>query len=81
MAGKQVALEAAIWAAIVALEEKADLCKGIAKRMHAAGRTSQIERYRSTAATIEQQLVLLRQMVGELIEASPLVEEQGGTSA
>lgn len=81
LVGKQDALEAAIWAAIVALEEKADLCKRIAKRMEAAGRTTQVDRYRSTVETIEQQLDFLRHMIGELIEASPLLEEPGGASA
>ena len=78
LAGKQNALEAALWAAIVALEEKADLCRRISKRLEEAGRTVQVERYQQDIVAIEQQLGFLRRMVDDLLITSPDDAEQGG---
>ena len=76
--GKHDDLEAALWAAIVALEEKADLCRRVGRRLETAGRTGQVERYRQDVLRIEDQLGFLRRMVGELIATSPVLQEQGG---
>ena len=76
--GKHDDLEAALWAAIVALEEKSDLCRRIAKRLETAGRTVQVNRYRQDILRIEDQLALLRRMVDELRSTSPVVQQQRG---
>lgn len=82
MLGKQDALEAALWAAIVALEEKADLARRVARRLEKIGRTSQLDRYKRDIATAEQQLSYLKNMVDELIAMSQVDEdEEGGASA
>jgi two-component system, chemotaxis family, protein-glutamate methylesterase/glutaminase len=81
MVGKQHALEAAVWAAIVALEEKGHLCRRIAKRLEAAGRSSQLERYRRDLLAIEEQLGFLRGMADELIASSLALEEHGEAGA
>ena len=75
--GKHEDLEAALWAAIVALEEKSDLCRRIANRLETAGCTVQAERYRQDILRIVDQLALLRRMVDELIATSPVVHEPG----
>ena len=79
--GTQDDLEAALWAAIVALEEKADLCRRVAKRLETTGRAAQLERYRQEIVRIEHRLGFLRRMVEELIASSPVVHEQGGAGA
>jgi two-component system chemotaxis response regulator CheB len=81
LAGKQDALEAALWAAIVALEEKADLCRRVSKRLGAAGRRSQAERYRRDIEATEEQLGFLIRMVEELIATSSLLYHEGGAGA
>lgn len=73
--GKQDAVEAALWAAIVALEEKADLSGRIAKRLESFGRTRQIERYRSEITSTIEQVQTLRQVVHGLVSAEHEYEE------
>lgn len=75
MVGKHDAVEAALWAAIVALQEKADLDRRIERRLVRAGRTSRVEHYRRDIALTEAQSQVLRQMVEQLNSAEHAFEE------
>lgn len=75
MLGKKDAVEAALWAAIVALKEKADLSRRIGRRLELAGRTSKLERYRRDVAATEAQAEFLREMVEKLNVADHAFEK------
>lgn len=80
--GKQDAVEAALWSAIVALEEKADLSRRIVARLGAAGSTARLERYRREIREATEQARFLREMAEKLISAEHEYEEGtvgGGT--
>jgi two-component system, chemotaxis family, protein-glutamate methylesterase/glutaminase len=65
---KQTALERALWAAVVALEERADLSRRIIKRLERSGRRDRGNRYRSDITTAERQAKLLREVISDLIK-------------
>jgi two-component system chemotaxis response regulator CheB len=65
---KQAALERALWAAVVALDERADLSRCIIKRLERSGRSHRTDRYRSDIATAERQVKLLREVISDLIK-------------
>ena len=71
MLGKHDAVEAALWAAIVALEEKSDLSRRIIRRLEQTGRTSQIDRYSSEIVATDEQAAVLRKLINELAPAVP----------
>jgi two-component system chemotaxis response regulator CheB len=66
--GKQDALEKALWAAVVALNEQADLVRRIIARLSAGGRTRQLPRYRVDLADLEKRAAVLRSLIHELVE-------------
>jgi two-component system chemotaxis response regulator CheB len=70
--GKQEALEAALWAAIVALQERADLSRRLLKRLEGVGRPSQLQRYRDDVSEAGKQVELLRSLIGELVRPEML---------
>jgi two-component system, chemotaxis family, protein-glutamate methylesterase/glutaminase len=75
--GKREALEKALWAAVVALDEQVDLGRRIMARLSASGRTSQLRRYRENIATTEQRAAVLLGLIHQLVErASPSDEEE-----
>jgi two-component system chemotaxis response regulator CheB len=74
--GKQEALEKALWAAVVALDEQADLCRRIMARLSAGGRTSQLERYRENIAVNEQRAAVLLGLIHELVERASTSDEE-----
>jgi len=63
MLGKQSVIEAALWAAIVALDERADLARRMVKRLENSGRTSQVAGYHRDIAATEQRAEVLRALV------------------
>lgn len=65
---KQTALESALWAAIVALDERAEVSRRSARHLELAGRSAQLERYRADSAAAEQRAGLLRDLVRDLIQ-------------
>jgi two-component system chemotaxis response regulator CheB len=82
--GKREVLEKALWAAVVALDEQADLDRRIIKRLSASGRPSQIERYNADIVVIEQRAAALLGLIHQLVEqASTESEEEanGGRAA
>jgi two-component system chemotaxis response regulator CheB len=68
LAGKHQALEAALWAAVVALDERVDLSRRIARRLEGSGRPSQIRRYEQDITAAQQQAAFLRGLLTDLIQ-------------
>jgi two-component system chemotaxis response regulator CheB len=66
--GKREALEAALWAAVVALRERADLTRRIVKRLEASGRRSQVDRYLQDLSATEQRAELLTSLIDDLVQ-------------
>lgn len=84
MVGKQAALESALWAAIVALEERADVSKRIVHRLQATGRQGQIVRYRTEILESEQRARVLRELMDDLVQGvstSHAEDIRGGTTS
>lgn len=75
MVGKQQALEAALWAAVVALEERADLTRRLQQRFAAGSRPRQVLRYRDELDRIGHQIALLRHVIDDLVERGPLTQD------
>jgi two-component system chemotaxis response regulator CheB len=81
--GKRETLEKALWAAVVALEEQADVSRRIIKRLSASGRPSQVKRYRDDIAVTEQRIAALTGLIHELVEhpSADGEEEANGVGA
>jgi two-component system chemotaxis response regulator CheB len=73
--GKKTALESALWAAMVALEERADLSRRIVQRLRQAGRTSRLGRYEQDATAALQRARFLRGLVAELVQEANVIAE------
>lgn len=73
LAGKQDALEAALWAAIVALEERVDLSRRLVRRL-AGTRPSRLARYREDIERATGRIELLRAVVDDLAR-EPFVDD------
>jgi two-component system, chemotaxis family, protein-glutamate methylesterase/glutaminase len=74
--GKRDALEKSLWAAVVALNEQADLFRRIIARLSANGRTLQLPRYRETIADIEERAAVLLSLIHALVERASTSNEQ-----
>jgi two-component system chemotaxis response regulator CheB len=74
MLGKQDALEAALWAAIVALEERADLARRLLRRLQGDSRLA--PRYEREIADSEQRAEVLKRLVSELISAADVRDHE-----
>jgi two-component system, chemotaxis family, protein-glutamate methylesterase/glutaminase len=81
LGGKGAAVEAALWAAIVALDERAEVSDRMAKRLTGAGRPERRERYASIGSASRAQAEMLRDLVHSLVEAVAESEEAGDGSA
>lgn len=79
VSGKQDALEAALWAAVVALEERADLSRRMLRRLELTGRTWQLQRYRDDIDLATERIDMLRDLIKELVVRGVLsdVSENG----
>lgn len=75
LAGKQDALEAALWAAVVALEERAGLSRRVLRRLEGSGRPSHLRRYRDEIDQDTHRIELLRQMIDAIGYRGPLVDD------
>jgi two-component system chemotaxis response regulator CheB len=78
LVGKEVALEAALWAAIVALEERADLSRRMVRRLGQAGVSRSTERYLEQTEEAERQARTIRQLLTR-IKVAHLEGERGST--
>jgi two-component system chemotaxis response regulator CheB len=72
--GKKDAIENALWAAIVALEERADLSRRLLQRLSATKAQLSAERYREEIEQSEHGATTLRQLAAQLIGPMPPVE-------
>lgn len=77
MLGKQAALESALWAAIVALQERADVSRRIVRRLEQTGRTSQVERYQQDVAAAESRAKVLHGLIKELVQGVSMSYDEG----
>jgi two-component system, chemotaxis family, protein-glutamate methylesterase/glutaminase len=68
MLGKQTALESALWAAVVALEERAEVSRRIARRLELTGRSARLSRYHADSQAAKQRATVLRDLVRDLIQ-------------
>lgn len=83
-AGKQQALEAAIYAAVVALEERADLSRRILKRIGTGASSARIARYEQDLHSTEAHAETLRKILEQVVEGLPVpdndLKEEGAAS-
>jgi two-component system, chemotaxis family, protein-glutamate methylesterase/glutaminase len=79
MFGKQAAIEAALWAAIVALDERVDLARRVARRLESSGRTAQVARYRRDVTAAEHRAKVLRDLVHDLVHGVSIHEDEGSS--
>lgn len=75
MLGKQDAMESAVWAAIVALEERADIARRLLRRTGASQSDRMSRRYMHDIQTAEQGALTLKKLAAELIGTEHAVEE------
>jgi len=68
--GKNTAVEAALWAAIVALDERAEVSRRIAARLESSGQTDRMAHYRSDMVASKAQAEILRGLAGDLVEGN-----------
>ncbi len=66
LVGKQDAVEAALWAAIVALEERADLTRRLLRRVGDTG-SRRGRRYRADIELIEDRVAILKDLAGQMV--------------
>ena len=77
MLGKQAALESALWAAIVALDERAEVSRRIARRLQETGRSSQLARYQADTKAAEDRAVTLRSLIHDLVQGVRMSYDEG----
>lgn len=63
-------LESALYAAVVALQERADLCRRMARRMEQSGRPHVAQRYLDQAASVDEQAKVVHDAAHVLAPAS-----------
>jgi two-component system chemotaxis response regulator CheB len=79
LSGKHDALEAAIWAAIVALEERRDLSRRVLERLKARGESwTSVERYEREVEESDGRAAMLRQLFEDLVRNHPAEERHDG---
>jgi two-component system chemotaxis response regulator CheB len=82
--GKQRALESALWAAIVALDEQADVSRRIVDRLEAQGREPQIAWHRRNMLAAQRHASYLRSVISGLLQegtAEHGEDERAGTAS
>lgn len=73
LVGKQDALEAALWAAIVAIEERADVSRRLLRRLEGRISSIMLQRYRDDITQAAGRIAILRGLIDELLDEGPLV--------
>ena len=79
LAEQRDALESTLWAAVVALEERADLAKRLSKRMHELGRPSSMGRFDREGDDARRRAALVREAIVHL--SIPVDDEEGEARA
>lgn len=75
-AGKQEVLEKALWAAVVALDEQAEVARQILKRLRDTGRSAQLRRYQEAVTLAKQRSAALTGLIKELTDRTSTEETQ-----
>lgn len=78
LVGKQDALEAALWAAIVALEERAELSRRVLRRLEGRALPSRLDRYRDDIACTDSRIHDLRSLINELVAQGVITDTAEG---
>jgi two-component system chemotaxis response regulator CheB len=74
--GKQEVLEKALWAAVVALDEQAEVARRILKRLGNSGRSAQRQRYEQEVIQAEERSAALTGLIRELTDQASREETQ-----
>lgn len=74
--GKHAALEKALWAAVVALEEQADLTRQVMKRLEAGAHPARLERYQREVASAGERAGFLRELITELVREASATDDE-----
>jgi len=72
--GKQEVLEKALWAAVVALDEQAEVARRILKRLGSGGRAAQRQRYHEEVTLAQQRSAVLTGLIKELTDRTSMEE-------
>jgi two-component system, chemotaxis family, protein-glutamate methylesterase/glutaminase len=82
LVGKQTAVERALWAAVVALEERADLTRRVAKRMRDAGSgAAHLAQLEDDVASALERAEELRDLVREIVQEATRNYEEASDDA
>lgn len=81
LVGKHDALEAALWAAIVALEERKDVLARIRRRLASAGRTATLQRYDVEIAEVTRHSEMVRDVLDRMLNTLMLLDDEDATDA
>jgi two-component system chemotaxis response regulator CheB len=73
--GKQTVLEHALWAVVVALEERADLSMRQIRRLRGGGHTPQLERHRREVANAQHRATYLRGLISDLVQEASTTDD------
>jgi two-component system, chemotaxis family, protein-glutamate methylesterase/glutaminase len=79
--GKRTVLEHALWAAVVALEERADLSRRIMRRLEGSGRTRHLARYREEISTAQRRAEVLRNLIRDLVDEAGTTYDEADDGA
>jgi two-component system, chemotaxis family, protein-glutamate methylesterase/glutaminase len=78
LVGQQAVLERTLWAAVVALEERADMSRRVQKRITDRAGAARLERYQQDIDDAERQAHYLREMIRKLLRpVSPSYHGEG----
>lgn len=66
--GKQDAVESALWAAIVALEERAEMSRRVLSRLERTGSETQLNRYREDLEQCAARVSVIKSLIHELVQ-------------
>lgn len=65
-----------MWAAIVALEERADVSRRSSRRLQQTGRNAQLGRYTAEIANAEKRAALLRELMNDIIQGVSMSHDE-----
>lgn len=72
LVGKQDAIESALWAAVVAIEERADVSRRLLRRLGGSSNRALLRRYRDDITQASDRIEILRGLIKELVDQGPL---------
>lgn len=78
LAGKHDAIESALWAAIVAIGERADISDRLLTRLEGTSNLSALQQYRDDVSQAQDRIDVLRDLINELVDRGPLSGVEDG---